>query len=69
MLDEDLFVKLFESVEFFGCGLLFLVKLEDWVNVFCFSCGILVKWEIDIMDIFIDLFWYYLCYLDVINEE
>lgn len=43
MLDEDLFVKLFESVEFFGCGLLFLVKLEDWVNVFCFSCGILVK--------------------------
>lgn len=58
-------MELLDNVEFFGCGFFFLVKLEDWINVFCFSCGKLVWWEMDIMDMFIDFFWYFLCYVDV----
>lgn len=37
--------------------------------IICFYCGKLVRREVDIMDIFVDFFWYFLRYVDSNNEN
>lgn len=53
---------LFEDVSFVGIGLLIKVDLE-WCKIICFDCGGVVECEIDIFDIFMELSWYYVCYI------
>lgn len=62
VLEEQLLVVLLEDVVFFGIGLLIKIDLE-WCKIICLECGGVVECEIDIFDIFMELSWYYVCYI------
>lgn len=62
VLEQDLLVVLLEDFVLDGMGNLF-VKFEVFLNCMCLICGVVVKCEIDMMDIFVDLLWYFLCYM------
>lgn len=62
VLVDQLLVVLLEDVVLDGFGLL-LVKMLEFYECNCLKCGQLVKCEIDIMDIFVELFWYFVCYV------
>lgn len=55
-----------DDIEFFGNGNL-LEIFNKFKEVICFCCGGKVRRDIDIMDIFVDLFWYFLRYCDFKN--
>lgn len=66
VFDDQLLVKLFDfcGVEFVFKGMLLLVgeEVSEWCLVVCLLCGGVVQCDIDIMDIFVDLLWYFMCY-------
>lgn len=60
VLLEDLLIILFEDVVMDGVKSLIKVDL-NWVKII-FN-GVFVLKEMDIFDIFMEFFWYYVCYM------
>lgn len=70
VLEDELLLCLLEidNIELFGIGESLLVNIEDWVNVYDEN-GCYGKWEINMMLQWVGFFWYWLCYIDLINDK
>jgi len=67
--DEQLPVLLPDVEDYRPKGKPPLASNEEWLNVFCPSCGGPAQREADTMDTFVDSAWYFLRYCDPRNEE
>ena len=67
--DEQLPVLLPDVEDYRPKGKPPLASNEEWLNVFCPSCGGPAQREADTMDTFVDSGWYFLRYCDPRNEE
>lgn len=66
VFESELFVILFEDVEM--NGVIFFIKVDlEWVKIM--YNGEVVLCEMDIFDIFMEFFWYYVRYVSVINYD
>jgi len=67
--DEQLPVRLPDSVAISGQGQSPLAGVPEFVNVNCPKCGGAARRETDTMDTFVDSSWYFLRYLDPHNNK
>lgn len=58
-----------DNFKFSGLGEGLLVNCEDWVKIVDLCIGKFVCWEMNIMFQWVGSCWYYLCFIDLTNED